>query len=197
MKLPNPKFVGTMSVEECMSKRRSTRSFSKRKLNWDEIGQLLWAGQGITLKFDHGPHTLRTSPSAGATFPMELYIVMNKGLFHYIPQDHAVDLITDQDLTNGLNEACYQQECVSTASVNFIICAIEERIFPRYGERGLRYIDMEAGHIAQNIHLQAVALNLGSVPVGAFDESVAKIALSSFFPQNTNPVYILSVGEIK
>ena len=183
MKLDNPKF-GTMSLEEALSKRRSIRSFAGRELTWDEIGQLLWAGQGITSDI------FRTSPSAGATYPMELYVVMKKGFFRYVPETHSVDSVTDRDLTSGLVDACYGQGCVAQASANFVICAVEQKIVPKYGQRSYRYIDMEAGHIAQNIHLQAVTLGLGSVPVGAFNESVVRYVLSV-----SNPIYIVSVGN--
>ncbi len=188
MKLPEPRKRGEVSVEETLDKRRSVREFTPRNLTWEQISQLLWAAQGIT----ETRYRLRTTPSAGATYPLEIYLVMKEDVYHYIPQKHEVERTVDHDVRGQLCRAALGQEWIEEAPVNIIIAAVYQRTEGRYGERGSRYVYMEVGHAAQNIHLQAVALGLSSVPVGAFyDEQVQRV-LS--LPKNHQPLYIISVG---
>lgn len=188
IKLPEPEIKSKASLEETIQKRRSVRSYLPKPLNNQQVGQLLWAAQGIT----DNRSGFRAAPSAGATYPMEIYVAKDDGLYHYLPNGHILEKISSKDLRGPLASACYGQGFVAEASVNIIISAIPERTTESYGHRGIRYIDMEAGHIAQNIHLQAVSLGLASVPVGAFNDSAVKKVLS--LPRDCEPVYIIPVG---
>ena len=189
IQLPAPRLKGEMSLEECIQKRRSIRSFEPRKLTLQEISQLLWAMQGITDE----RRGLRAAPSAGALYPLEIYLVKDDGVYHYEPHGHRLEVLGTKDVRDELVSAALRQSSVRQAAVNFVICAVYERVTTRYGEKGVRFTDMEAGHAAQNLHLEAVALGLASVPVGAFmEEGVAK-ALS--LPKGHRPIYILPVGE--
>ena len=188
--LPTPDTAGKVTLETAISNRRSVRAYSDKKLNMKQIGQLLWAAQGITDKRGH-----RTAPSAGALYPLELYVAKDDGLYHYIPKGHRLRRITDNDLRPELQAASLSQPSVGEAAINIIICAVYNRIASKYGARGTRYTDIEVGHAAQNIHLEAVALGLASVPIGAFgDNEVAKV-LS--LPEAETPIYIIPVGYAK
>lgn len=185
--LPAPKTQGEMSVEEALAKRRSIRQYHKDQLTLEQLGQLAWAAQGITNK-----RGFRTAPSAGATYPLELYLVTNDGVFRYLPAGHKLQQLSDQDLRRELAAAALEQEWVRFAPLDIVITAVYERTRRRYRDRAERYVILEAGHAAQNIHLQAVALGLGSVPVGAFrDERVSEVlALTA----EEAPLYIIPVG---
>jgi SagB-type dehydrogenase family enzyme len=189
--LPEPKLKGAVSVEEAIQKRRSVRSYSSKELSMADISQLLWACQGIT----DTKKLLRASPSAGALYPLEIYLVKDDGLFHYIPEDHKLEAVSDRDLRADLAAAAYGQGFVKEAAIDIVICAVYERITSKYGDRGIRYTDMEAGHAAENVFLQAVALGLDSVPVGAFSDAAVSKALN--LPAGVKPLYILPVGYKK
>jgi SagB-type dehydrogenase family enzyme len=191
IQLPQPKTKGKVSLEEAIAKRRSVRSFTKKDLSLEEISQLLWAGQGIT-----GRKTglsLRAAPSAGAVYPMELYLLSKDGLFHYIPEGNKLEVLASQDLRSDLSDASLGQSSVKEASVVIVICAVAEKITAKYGDRGISYMNMEAGHIAQNIQLEAVALGLASVPVGAFNDAQVDKILD--LPKGCHALYIIPVGE--
>lgn len=188
IKLCSPETKGTMSFEEALAKRRSVRIFKEGALPLEQLSQLLWAAQGITEK-DKG---YRTAPSAGAIFPMELYVLTKDGFYHYKPFSHRLELISENDLRNSLSKAAFSQSSLAEAQADFVICAVYEKIKSRYGLRGERYAYMEAGHIAQNIHLQAATLELGSVPIGAFEDDEVKKTLN--LPEGIEPLYIIPVG---
>lgn len=185
--LPEPDIKGNVTVESAISKRRSVRAFSDKELTLKEIGQLLWSVQGITDKKGH-----RSAPSAGARYPLEIYLVKKDGFYKYIPDGHKIKKILGEDLRGNLQAAAFSQSSVRTAAVDIIICAVYEKVTSRYGDKGIRYTDIEVGHAAQNVHLQAVALGLDSVPLGAFDDN----AVSKLFqlPDNETPIYIIPVG---
>lgn len=185
--LPAPRLKGDMSLEEALFKRRSIRTFTPSPLSLTEISQLLWAAQGIT----EPNRGLRTAPSAGATYPYEVYIANQDGVFHYIPKGHRLEKIKDGDIRSELSSASFGQASVRDAGVVFLLSAIYERT-ARYGERAKMFVHIEAGHIAQNIHLQAVALNLGSVPIGAFNPDRVKEV--SGIPEG-EIVYVIPVGH--
>ncbi len=188
--LPAPDTTGKVTLESAISNRRSVRAYSDKKLNMEQIGQLLWAAQGITDKRGY-----RAAPSAGALYPLELYVAKEDGLYHYIPKGHKLRKVSDDDLRHKLRAASLFQSSVSAAAIDIIICAVYDRITSKYGKRGARYTDIEVGHAAQNIHLEAVALGLASVPIGAFrDDEVAKV-LS--LPEDEVPLYIIPVGYKK
>lgn len=191
IRLPEPRTKGAMSLEESISTRRSERSISGEELTLEQISQLLWSCQGIT----HDKRGLRSAPSAGATYPLEIYLVSKDGFFHYIPREHSLERRKKEDLRSALSEASWGQDFVSDAAIDIIICVDFKRTTSHYGERGENYVYIEVGHAAENVHLQAVAEGLGSVPVGAFsDDKVSKILGLS---ENLVPVYIIPVGYIE
>ncbi|MGC9316764.1 MAG: SagB/ThcOx family dehydrogenase [Armatimonadota bacterium] len=186
--LPEPDTTGEMSVEEAIAQRRSVRQFADRELSAEQVGQLAWAAQGIT----DSRQGFRASPSAGATYPMELYLVTPDGVHRYLPREHAVETTKREDVRAELAAAALGQDFVGTAPLDIVVAAVYQRTMQRYGDRGRRYVHMEAGHIGQNIHLQAEALGLGSVPVGAFDD--ARVAETLGLPADQEPLYIIPVG---
>lgn len=186
--LPDPRQTGPLSLEQALAARRSVRAFRPDPLAPDELGQLLWAAQGIT-----HPDGRRTAPSAGARFPLEVYLASAEGIFHYRPSGHALELCAPQDVRPALYEAALRQEWVRDAPAVFIIAAVYERVEARYGpQRGPRYVQLEAGHAAQNLLLQAVALDLGAVVVGAFEDQSVAAALS--LPDDHRPLYLIPAG---
>ncbi|MBU4377454.1 MAG: SagB/ThcOx family dehydrogenase [Candidatus Omnitrophica bacterium] len=191
IQLPQPITKGIISLEEAIAKRRSQRSFSKKELTLYQISQLLWAAQGITER--RGGHSLRNAPSAGALYPMEIYALTKDGVYHYLPERHALEVLSEGDLRGDLCNASLGQSSVSDAPLDIVICAVYDKVTFKYGERGKRYADIETGHIAQNIHLQAVALGLVSVPIGAFSDEEVKSILN--LPADHVPLYIIPVGH--
>lgn len=185
--LPAPRSEGPMSLEETLAQRRSVRSFSRQSLTLDMISQLLWAAQGVSDRSGH-----RTAPSAGACYPLETYLVSQEGVFRYRPDGHTLEKTRGDDLRRPLAGAALGQEFVAAAAVSIVFTAVYERTTGRYGDRGARYVHMDAGHAAQNIHLQAEALGLASVAVGAFEDS--SVARGLGLPSNEHPIYIIAVG---
>lgn len=188
--LPTPQRQGAMSLEETLTKRRSVREYADEELSLAEIGQLLWAAQGIT-----SPTGQRTAPSAGALYPLEVYVVKRDGVFRYDPANHQLRAHARGDLRQPLFVACLEQESVKVAPVDFVIVAVYERLAVRYADRSPRYAHIEAGHAAQNILLQAVALKLGAVPIGAFYDDQVKHVLA--LPADQQPLYVIPVGRRK
>lgn len=191
IKLPAPKQKGNISLEETIEKRRSERSLSGKELTLEQVGQLLWSCQGIT---DKG-RGFRSAPSAGATYPLEVYLVSPDGLFHYIPETHSIERIKSEDLREELSIACLGQRFVKDAAIDIIMCADFKRTTGRYRKRGENYVYIEVGHAAENVNLQAVALGLGSVPVGAFSDGAVKKLLD--LPEDIVPIYVIPVGYVK
>jgi SagB-type dehydrogenase family enzyme len=190
IQLPSPVLKGGVSVEEALAKRESIRHFTPEPLTPSELSQLLWAAQGITRNWGG-----RTAPSAGALFPLELYLVLQEGFFHYIPRSYQLIRISDQNFIEDLTSAALGQQCVRESPAIVVITAVNERIERKYGERGERYAKMEAGHAGQNILLQAVSLGLGAVPVGAFyDDHVRKVLN---LPADQEPLYLIPLGHRK
>ncbi len=176
--LPQPDFKGKISVEEALKIRRSVRSYKNVPLTLKELSQILWATDGKTA--DWGG---RTAPSAGATYPLEIYVAVGNveglkpGLYYYEIDTHSLKLVKEGDLRSQLSSAALNQSSVKTAPIVIIISGIFERTTGRYGKRGERYVYMEVGHCGQNIHLQAEALGLGTVMIGAFDDERVKKVL--------------------
>jgi len=188
IQLPAPLLHGGMSIEETLAKRESTRNFTSKSLTLSEISQILWAAQGITRNWGG-----RATPSAGALYPLELYLVLREGLFHYMPRNHQLIRVSDQNLINDLASAALGQECIRGSPAIVVITAVYERMERKYGRRGERYVKIEAGHAAQSIHLQAVSLGLGSVPVGAFNDEQVRKVLN--LPVNHEPLYLIPLGH--
>ncbi len=164
--LPKPVPVGRMSLEEAIGQRRSVREFTETPLTNEQIGQLCWAAQGITSATGH-----RTAPSAGGTYPLELLVATANGCFAYDPPHHRLIRRTEDDLRPALQWAALGQPAVGRGAAVFIIAAVPSRTTGQYHDRGVRYVHLEAGHAAQNLLLEAAALELGAVPVGAFDDA--------------------------
>ncbi|NJD98623.1 SagB/ThcOx family dehydrogenase [Thermococcus sp. LS1] len=188
--LPEPRLTGEMSLEEAIAMRKSIRSYRNEPLTLEQLSQLLWAAQGIT----HG--NKRSAPSAGATYPFEVYIVVGNveglepGIYHYDPFEHSLTLVKEGDYRRALQKAALDQKWVGNAPVDIVLVAFYERTTSYYGDRGIMYVHMEAGHIGQNIYLQATALGLGTVAVGAFyEDQVAEILGTEGVP-----LYIFPVG---
>lgn len=188
--LPSPRLDGPMSLEATIATRRSVRSYSSYQLSMEEIGQLLWATQGITGE----KPSRRAAPSAGGRHPLELYICKKDGIWHYRPHDHRLLFHLGADVREGLVDAAWGQEFVAQAPVVFAMSAVFQRTTSRYGERGgERYVAMDAGHAAQNLLLQAVTLDLGGVSVGAFDDDAVRRVLD--LPEVQDPLYLIPVGR--
>ncbi len=188
IQLPAPNLKGRMSLEEAMVMRTSVRDFRHRALSKEEIAQLLWAAAGQTRSWGG-----RTVPSAGALYPLEIDVVTPDGLFRYRPGRHQLETRGSGNRISQLASAAYRQNCVANAPSVFVISAVYDRTTRRYGNRGERYVHMEAGHAAQNIHLEAVALGLGSVAVGAFNDGEVHRILG--LGKGETPLYLIPVGE--
>ena len=187
--LPTPVREGQLSLEDVLERRRSIRDFTNEPLTEAEISQLLWSAQGIT-----DPRGYRTAPSAGALYPLEIYVATADGFYHYEPEPHHLTRLADRDLRPALHQAALSQDAIIEAPAVFVIAAVYARTEKKYGaERSPRYVHMEVGHAAQNLLLQAVALGLGSVPIGAFQDSQVHDVLS--LPANHRPLYLIPVGH--
>ena len=197
IRLPQPRLKGQMSVEEAIQGRRSRRDYTDEPLTMEQLAQLLWAAQGITSPREHK----RAAPSAGATFPMEIFVAVGPktvgelpaGVYRYVPTEHALEKTADGDIRAEVAAAALGQEFMEVAPVDILMAAEYARTGNRYGERARRYVAMEAGHISQNIYLQAEALGLGTVAVGAFRDQAVAAAFK--LPPRLEPVYMMPVGH--
>ncbi len=187
--LPQPRTTGTVSIEQVLAQRRSIRSFTDQPLTQDELGQLLWAAQGITAP----QRGFRAAPSAGALYPLELYVVTPEGVYHYQPQGHQVQLHLSGDRRVELSQACLGQGCVQQAAAAYIFTAVFSRICAKYGARADQYVHNEVGAAGENLCLQAVGLELGSVMVGAFDDAQVTDVLA--LPADHAPLLVIPVGH--
>ena len=186
--LPVPRQTGSMSLEEALARRRTQRSFSSRPIPMETIGQLLWAGQGIT-----GGEGRRAAPSAGGLFGLETYVACADYLAHYRVRPHELNVLRRADVRGALARAAWGQSFVGRAPLVIALAGILQRIAGRYGaERGARYLALEAGHAAENILLQAAALGFAGVPVGAFDDAATDEVLGLGPEEHT--LYLLPIG---
>ncbi len=198
MELGKPEYRG-VTVEEAIEKRRSVRDYSNKAITKAQLSQLLFSAQGITgSSFDKG---LRAAPSAGALYPFEVYVVVNnvedlpRGIYHYSVRDHTLEVVKKGDFREQIADAGLKQGMLGEAGVTFVLSAIFDRVCCKYGQRGYRYVYMEAGHISQNIYLEAVSLGLGSVCAGAFlDEKVNE--LIGVDGRSEAAIYLHAVGTL-
>ena len=196
IQLPAPNYKSNTSVEEALQKRRSVREYSKEPLSLFEISQILWAAQGIT----DNTYGLRTAPSAGALYPIELYLVaanvkeLTSGIYKYDPRRHTLKKTIEGDKRIEVSNAALRQDAIEKSSAIVLITAIYERTSVKYGKRTERYVNMEVGHVGQNIYLQAVSLGLGTVMMGAFNDDALKKVLN--LPANEFPLAIYPLGKI-
>jgi len=186
--LPTPAQRSGVSLEEALTRRRSIREFREEGVTSVEISQLLWAGQGIT-----DPRGFRTTPSAGALYPLELYVATGEGVYHYSPQRDRLAVLSSEDMRLGLWEAGLEQDALREAPAIIVVAAVYARTEGKYGPRAERYVRLEAGHAAQNILLQAIALDLGAVPIGAFYDQKVQEVLA--LPSDHEPLYLIPVGH--
>lgn len=194
VELPEPALDSETSVEEALESRRSLRSFSNEELSLNSVSQMSWAAQGITDELGR-----RSSPSAGETYPLELYLSvgpgstqnLSEGTYRYLPEEHSLNRTSRENIHEELVEAAYGQGFIEEAPVVFVLAADYERTTGVYGDRGERYVKMEAGHAAQNMYLQAETLDLGTVVVGAFEDDEVKNILDT----DNDPLYIIPVGK--
>jgi SagB-type dehydrogenase family enzyme len=193
--LPAPNFQGTVSVEQALKSRRTVRRFAGKSLTQDQLSQLLWAACGIT-----DSRGLRSAPSAGALYPLDLYVVVGErqvrgltaGVYHYLPEKQALQSRKLGDLRSAVARASLDQAWMAEAPLMLVITGEYRRCQVKYGERGVRYTHMESGHVAQNIFLEAEALGLGAGIVGAFDDAAVSQTLN--LPPANEPLLIMPVG---
>jgi len=189
--LPKPKEKGVTSIEETLNKRRSVRDYKRGPLSLEQISQLLWAASGRNLY-------RRTAPSAGATYPLETYLVvgdvegLEPGVYHYSSSRHSLEMTKEQDIRKKLSQSALGQTMIGEAQASIIIAAEYDRTTGHYGQRGLRYVHMEVGHVGQNVSLQAISLSLGSVMIGAFRDKEVQEVLGI----KEEPLYIIPVGKV-
>jgi SagB-type dehydrogenase family enzyme len=192
--LPPPRYDGDYALERALRERRSLRCFGKGALSLKQISQLLWAGQGVTSR-----EGLRAAPSVGALYPLEVYLAvgqaqgLDKGVYRYLPDGHRLIRIAAADVRDELAAAAYGQRWVSHNALLLVFSAIERRTTSKYGGRGIRYIHIEVGHAVQNVLLQAVALGLGGVPVGAFDDERVQEIIG--MAQGERALYLVAIGR--
>jgi SagB-type dehydrogenase family enzyme len=194
VKLPEPKYNSKVSIEKALLERRSVREYKNNSLALAEISQLLWASQGIT-----DPGGFRTAPSAGALYPLEVYVVVGNvdnlpdGIYKYKSRGHELVLVAKGDKRDELCAAALGQASIKYSAAVIVFAAAYERTTKKYRERGIRYVHMEVGHAAQNIYLQSVSLNLGTLVVGAFNDREVKKVIN--MPNEEQPLYIMPVGK--
>jgi len=193
IELPEPRLMSEVSVEQALKTRRSVREFLPQPLTLIEVSQLLWAAQGVTA------YRSRTTPSAGGLYPLEVYLVVGDveglaaGVYRYVSKSHSVKQILEGDVRKSLSNAAYWQEWAGDGAIALVFAGVYERTTKKYGQRGHRYVHMEAGHAAQNVYLQAEALGLGTVLVGAFMDSWVKSVLH--MSDEEQPLSIMPVGS--
>lgn len=194
IQLPPPKLDGGLSVEQSLHKRRSVRRYRGGSLPLDEVSQLLWAAQGIT-----SVEGFRTAPSAGALYPLEVYLVagdvtgLTEGIYRHLPQGHRLVQVGKGDKRGSLAAAALGQQWVGEGAAALVFSAVYERTTRKYGSRGSRYVHIEVGHAAQNVFLQAVSDGLNAVVVGAFDDEAVKRVIQ--MPEQEQPLYIMPIGK--
>lgn len=195
--LPSPSHKGGIPLEEAIARRRSVRRFAPELLSRAQLSQILWATQGITDSL----RKYRTTPSAGATYPLEIFVAygqnsieqISEGIYHYNIDNHSLSLHYKGDIRLELARAALGEKAIYQAPVAIIICAVYERTAVRYGARAERYVHMEVGHAGQNIYLQTTALGLATFAIGAFRDEQVREALR--LEKEYKPLYIMPVGR--
>jgi len=189
--LPKPRLAGDLPLEKALLQRRSVRTYAERALTLAEVSQLLWAAQGVT-----APWGGRTAPSAGALYPLEVYLAVGEvdglrpGLYHYSPNEHALRTVKEKDVRRPLSKAAVGQRWVADAPAVIVIAAVAKRTASKYGARAERYVNMEVGCVCQNVHLQCESLGLGTVAVGAFEDRDVRRILG----EEPAPLLLMPVG---
>lgn len=200
LKLCQPRLKGGMSIEEALKSRRTIRSFSSKEIDMSVVSQLLWALQGVTY-MDDLPESKkvfhRAAPSAGRTYPLEVYVALPTGLYRYEPREHALQLTNDEDIRGKLSEAAMtplNKEAIKTAPLTIVLAADNTRALkatPLF-ENAIRFVHLEAGHAAQNLILQAVSFGLGVCIITSYQVATVYEVLK--LPREHRPIYILPIG---
>lgn len=195
MKLPGPVLKGDTSVEESLLRRRSIREYCRQPLTVVEVGQLLWSAYGIT-----SPEGYRTAPSAQALYPLEIDLVagsvegLSPGAYRYSPRGHELRLTREGDLRESVCSTTFDQGFVGEGAAILVFSAVYERTCVEFGDAGEKFVHMDLGHSAENVHLQAVALGIGTVVVGAFRPEEVKQVLS--LATEEQPLYLMPLGKV-
>ena len=195
--LPSPSLKGSISLEEAIAQRRSVRDFLPESITQAQLSQILWAAQGIT----DTAWNLRAIPSAGATYPLEVFVVcgqnsiegITEGVYNYNVAQHSLTLHLRGDVRLDLARAVLNQEFIYEAPLDIVICALHQRTTLVYGGRGKRYVHIEVGHAGQNIYLQTSVLGLATVAIGAFHGEPVRQVLQ--LDKQCKPLYIMPVGK--
>jgi len=209
IQLPPPRQDSRTSVEKAISQRRSAREYAEGALSVVEISQILWAAQGFTQEKKDPPRMwnpkyewqggLRAAPSAGALYPMEIYVLagnvegLAKGVYKFIPKNHSLKKIMGGDKRSALSDAALKQAAIERGAAVLVLAGVYERTSYKYGDRAERYVHIEAGSIAENVSLQGVALGLGTVLIGAFKDDEVKNVLQ--LPDDERPLLIMPLGK--
>jgi len=198
VKLPGPAGTGGMPVWEAVGRRRSVRDFRRSPVSAADLSQLLWASQGVTKVM--GEYALRSAPSAGALYPIETYLSVQMieeiepGIYHYGVRKHELELLRPGDFRAEVAEAALDQGFLAEAAIVLAWTAVFARSKWKYKERAYRYVYLDAGHIAQNVALAAVALGLGSCQIAAlYDDEVN--AILGVGGKEESIVYMTALGR--
>lgn len=189
MNLPAAQTTGKMSLEETIAKRHSVRAYKATELTQEQVSQILWSAQG---QIPGKRFNRRTAPSAGGIYPMQIYLLDKNGIHQYQPATHSIRFVKGGDQRADLAKAAFNQGFIKQAPVVLLVTGNVPKCAQRYGDRAQRYVDIEAGHIGQNVSLQAVALGLGCVMLGAFDDEAVSELIG--LPKDETPLYIIPVG---
>jgi SagB-type dehydrogenase family enzyme len=204
--LPEPRLSSNISVEEALQNRRSLRSYEDTPLTLAEVSQLLWSAYGLSKPIENGPDFLRgglrTAPSAGALYPLEVYLVarnvtgLDPGIYWYKSENHSLVTLAAEDRWEDLSDAGLGQPHFGTAAAALVYSAVFERNTQKYGERGReRYVCMDLGHSAENVYLQAYALKVGTCAIGAFNDLALKQVIG--MTRGEEPLYIMPLGKVQ
>ena len=205
IELPKPVLTSEFSIEKVLHERRSVRSYTDEPVTLEEVSQLLWSAYGITYTREGLPEFIRggfkTAPSAGARYPLEIYLVAGNvkgllpGIYWYVPEGHVIHRLADGDVRQDLMAACLSQGFAGDAPVSIVWSAVYERCTEKYGERGReRYVCMDLGHSAQNVYLQCGSLGLGTCAIGAFSDDALKKLIG--MTEEEEPLYVMPVGRL-
>ncbi|MBW1739832.1 MAG: SagB/ThcOx family dehydrogenase [Deltaproteobacteria bacterium] len=196
--LPAPSHKGTLTVEEALKARRTHRSFKPRSLTLKQFSQILWGAYGVTAK--SSGYDLKTAPSAGALYPIDIYAVVGQagvdtlrpGVYHYCPENHSIECTKERDLRAAVAKHSLRQMWMAKAPVILVITGKYARCCVKYGRRGVTYTHIEAGHVGQNVFLQAEAIGLKAGIVGAFNNE--QIIKTLGIPAEHDPLLMMPVG---
>ncbi|HEY8910217.1 MAG TPA: SagB/ThcOx family dehydrogenase [Desulfosporosinus sp.] len=178
VKLPRPSEIITefVDVRKTIEQRKSVRNYSELPLTVDQLSYLLWCTQGVKEVFQ-GRSTLRNVPSAGARHAFETYLLINNvegitpGVYRFLVMEHSLICVSlDKDIADKITKACLNQTFVKSCAVTFIWSAVPYRMNWRYGERGYRYLYLDAGHVCQNLYLSAESINCGTCAIAAYSD---------------------------